>query len=120
MNIRPRAGETADVTISSLPQLRPVSQELFLPRGCSCPRLVARLGLGRGEPELCPLPTRHVSPAVFAAVEAYNRAHPKARLPRPAARLLATMFADQDVCCLSQQALMAEGFGNSLRRCSGP
>ena len=26
------------------------------------------------------------------------------------------MFADQDVCCLSQQALMAEGFGDSLRR----
>ena len=54
--------------------------------------------------------------AAFAAVEAYNRAHPKARLPRPAARLLATMFADRDVCCLSQQALMAEGFGDSLRR----
>ena len=54
--------------------------------------------------------------AVFAAVEAYDRAHPKARLPRPAARLLATMFTDQDVCCLSQQALMAGGFGDSLRR----
>ena len=26
------------------------------------------------------------------------------------------MFADQDVCCLSQQALMAEGFGDSLRQ----
>ena len=26
------------------------------------------------------------------------------------------MFADQDVCCLSQEALAAEGFGNSLRR----
>ena len=54
--------------------------------------------------------------AAFTAVEGYNRAHPTARLPRPAARLLATMFADQDVCCLSQQALMAEGFGDSLRR----
>jgi hypothetical protein len=54
--------------------------------------------------------------AVFAAVEAYNRAHPKARLPRQAARLLAFMFADKDVCCQSQQDLMAEGFGDSLRR----
>ena len=41
--------------------------------------------------------------AVFAAVEAYNRTHPAARLPRPAARLLAVMFATEDVCCLSQQ-----------------
>ena len=56
--------------------------------------------------------------AAFAAVEGYNRAHLTARLPRPAGRLLATMFAEQDVCCLSQQALMAEGFGDShsLRR----
>jgi hypothetical protein len=52
--------------------------------------------------------------AVFAAVEAHNRAHPAAPLPRPAARLLAVMFADQDVCCMSQQALVAEGFGKSL------
>ena len=54
--------------------------------------------------------------AFFTAVEAYNRTHRGPPLPRPAARLLAVMFADQDVCCLSQQALMAEGFGNSLRR----
>jgi hypothetical protein len=52
--------------------------------------------------------------AVIAAVEAYNRVHPTAQLPRPAARLLAFMFADQDVCCLSQQALRAEGFGQEL------
>ena len=52
--------------------------------------------------------------AVFAAVEAHNRTHPAAPLPRPAARLLAVMFADQDVCCMSQQALVAEGFGKSL------
>jgi hypothetical protein len=52
--------------------------------------------------------------AFSTAVEAYNRAHPEAKLPRPAARLLAVMFADQDVCCLSQQALMAEGFGKAL------
>jgi hypothetical protein len=54
--------------------------------------------------------------AFSIAVETYNRAHPEARLPRPAARLLAVMFAAEDVCCLSQQALMAEGFGDSLRR----
>ena len=52
--------------------------------------------------------------AVFAAVEAHNRAHPAAPLPRPAARLLAVMFATEDVCSLSQQALAAEGFGKSL------
>ena len=52
--------------------------------------------------------------ALIAAVEAYNRTH--SPLPRPSARLLAVMFADQDVCSLSQQALMAEGFGDSLRR----
>ena len=52
--------------------------------------------------------------AVFAAVEAHNRTHPTAPLPRPAARLLAVMFADQDICCMSQQALVAEGFGKTL------
>jgi hypothetical protein len=51
--------------------------------------------------------------AVFAAVEAHNRAHPAA-LPRPAARLLAVMFATEDVCCMSQQALVAKGFGKTL------
>jgi hypothetical protein len=54
--------------------------------------------------------------AIIAAVEAYNRVHPTARLPRPAVRLLAFMFADQDVCCLSQQALRAEGFGQDLSK----
>ena len=52
--------------------------------------------------------------AVFAAVEAYNRTHPVAPLPRPAARLLAVMFATEDVCSLSQQTLVAEGFGKTL------
>ena len=51
---------------------------------------------------------------VFAAVEAYNRTHPAARLPRPAARLLAVMFATEDVCSLSQGTLKAEGFGDTL------
>ena len=52
--------------------------------------------------------------AVSAAVEVYNRTHPAAPLPRPAARLLAVMFATGDVCSLSQQALVAEGFGKTL------
>jgi hypothetical protein len=52
--------------------------------------------------------------AVFAAVEAHNRTHATAPLPRSAARLLAVMFAAGDACCLSQQALAAEGFGKSL------
>ncbi len=52
--------------------------------------------------------------AIIAAVEAHNRTHPAAPLPRPAARLLAVMFAEQDVCCISQQALVAKGVGKSL------
>jgi hypothetical protein len=52
--------------------------------------------------------------AIFAAVEAYNRANPAAPLPRPVARLLVLMFADQDACRLSQQALAADGFGKAL------
>jgi hypothetical protein len=43
------AGETAAVTISNIPYLRPVSQGLFqayfLPWGCLCPRLTS-CGLG--------------------------------------------------------------------------
>ena len=42
------------------------------------------------------------------------RAVPAARLPRPAARLLAVLFATEDVCSLSQQVLAAEGFDKTL------
>jgi hypothetical protein len=52
--------------------------------------------------------------AVFAAVEAHNRAHPTAPLPRSAARLLAVMFPTEDVCFASQETLRAEGFGHTL------
>ena len=52
--------------------------------------------------------------AIAAAVEVHNRAHPTARLPRPAARLLAVMFDTEDVCCLSQETLKARGFGDTL------
>jgi hypothetical protein len=47
--------------------------------------------------------------ALIAAVEAHSPP-----LPRKAARLLAVMFADQDVCCVSQETLKAGGFGKSL------
>ena len=52
--------------------------------------------------------------AFCIAVETYNRTRRGPPLPRPAARLLAVMFAAEDVCCLSQQELSARGFGKSL------
>ena len=51
---------------------------------------------------------------IAAAVAAHDAANPTARLPRNTTRLLAVMFATEDVCRLSQQALVAEGFGKSL------
>jgi hypothetical protein len=42
---------------------------------------------------------------IIAAVEAHEPP-----LPRAAARLLTIMFAEQDVCAVSQEALRAEGF----------
>jgi hypothetical protein len=54
--------------------------------------------------------------AIIATVEAHNLAHPTARLPRPAARLLAVMFDTEDVCCLSQETLRTRGFGKALPR----
>ena len=50
--------------------------------------------------------------AICAAVDAHNRAHPAAPLPRPATRLLAAMFDTEDVCCL--RTLKAQGFGKAL------
>jgi hypothetical protein len=52
--------------------------------------------------------------AIIAAVEAHNLAHPTARLPRPSGRLLTVMFPTEDVCCVSQETLKAEGFGDTL------
>ena len=48
--------------------------------------------------------------AIATAVTAYDRANPKARLPRTAARLLAAMFPSEDVCQRSQDDIAAEGF----------
>jgi hypothetical protein len=47
---------------------------------------------------------------IVAAVAAYDRADPSAPLPRNTARLLAAMFASEDVCQRSLQDLAAEGF----------
>ena len=46
---------------------------------------------------------------IAAAVDAYNRTHPTAPLPRNAARLLAIMLSRDDVCRQSLEALEGEG-----------
>jgi hypothetical protein len=59
MNIRPRAGDLCDVAIQSIPQLRPVSQDLILAVGMLVPA-TDRCGLGasRGEsPCVMKMPT---------------------------------------------------------------
>ena len=50
---------------------------------------------------------------IVAAVAAYDSANPSAPLPRNAARLLAVMFASEDVCQRSLEDIAAEGFGRS-------
>jgi hypothetical protein len=50
---------------------------------------------------------------IVAAVGAYDRANPSAPLPRNAARLLAVMFAGEDVCRRSLENIAAEGFARS-------
>ena len=47
---------------------------------------------------------------LVAAVAAYDRANPETRLPRNATRLLAVMFASDDVCQRSLEDIAAEGF----------
>jgi hypothetical protein len=47
---------------------------------------------------------------ISAAVASYDRANPKARLPRRAAELLAIMFPTEDVCERSLLDLAGEGF----------
>jgi len=58
---------------------------------------------------------------ITLAVVAYDSANPQARLPRYAARLLAAMFASEDVCQRSLEDIAAEGFARSrlpvLLRC---
>jgi hypothetical protein len=47
---------------------------------------------------------------IATAVAAYDSAHPDARLPRNAVRLLTVMFPSEDVCQRSLDAIAAEGF----------
>ena len=93
------AGETADLdNQQSSPNSGPFRKAYFLPWGCSCPRLTSRgLGTAKEHPSYAHAASRRDA-AVVAAVEAYNRPIPQRRLPRPAARLLAVMFATEDVC----------------------
>jgi hypothetical protein len=51
--------------------------------------------------------------AIAAAVAAYKHDHPESPLPRPAARLLATMFAADEVCQRSLEDIAAEGFNRT-------
>jgi hypothetical protein len=46
---------------------------------------------------------------IAAVIAAHDRANPKARLPLRAARLLAVMFADADVCQRSLEDLARDG-----------
>jgi hypothetical protein len=58
---------------------------------------------------------------IAAVVAAHDSANPSAPLPRNTARLLATMFASDDVCQRSLEDIAAEGFARSrlpvLLRC---
>ena len=47
---------------------------------------------------------------IVAAVAAYDRANPSAPLPRNTARVLAAMFANDDVCQRSLDDIAGEGF----------
>ena len=55
----------------------------------------------------------HRRDAIATAVAAYDRTHPERPLPRNALRLLAVMFASEDACHRSQEALVAEGFSRN-------
>jgi len=50
---------------------------------------------------------------IVAAVAAHDSANPSAPLPRNTARLLAVMFASEDVCQRSLDDIAAEGFARS-------
>ena len=50
---------------------------------------------------------------ITAAVDAYDRDHPDAPLPRNAGRLLTVMFSSEDVCHRSLEDIVAEGFSRN-------
>ena len=56
MNIRPRPGETAELTFAVSPNSGPFRKAYFLPWGCSCPRPIgAAFGTTEGAPALTSL-----------------------------------------------------------------
>ena len=61
------------------------------------------------------------NPTSVAAVAAHDSANPRAPLPRNTNRLLAVMFASDDVCQRSLEDIAAEGFARhglpALLRC---
>src|SRR5271157_2097134 len=99
MNIRPRAEENLIWTIRASSNSGLFRKTYFLLWGCSCPRPTgAAFGTTEGAPTM---PARR--DALIAAVAAHNRSHKP--LPNSAVRLLEAMFASNDVCQLSLQAL---------------
>ena len=88
-----------DLDNQSFPYIVPVSQALFLAVGMCVPAPgLAGLGDSQGAPLM---PARR--DALVAAVAAHNRSHKP--LPHSAVRLLEAMFASNDVCQLSLEAL---------------
>jgi hypothetical protein len=73
-------GELLIWTISSLPQLRPVSQEPISSRGDFCARARRRAALAQPRNTRA-MPCASRREAVFAAVEAYSRTRPVAPYP---------------------------------------
>ena len=106
MNIRQVPGKLCDSQIRASPTSCPFRKSLFLAVGMLVPASDRRgLRPTEGTPELCPsLPARRE--AISAAVEAYNRAHPRRRCRVNAARLLTVMFGSDDICQLSLEALL--------------
>jgi hypothetical protein len=102
-----------DLTIAVSPNLGPFRKSLFL----ACLFLAtgmfvpapddARPWPSQGTPELCPVETPSPPPSRPITW----RIRPRGC---PAARLLAVMFDTEDVCCISQEALKAQGFGKAL------
>ncbi len=113
MNIRPRAGELVSGQHHHPPTQVRFARAYFLAVGMLVPAPdVARPWRSQGTPEPCHV--RAAEKSSLLPLRPITGPIPQPPLPRPAARLLAVMFAEQDVCCISQQALVAKGVGKSL------
>ena len=109
MNIRPSRGTGAASTTAPSTNLGPFRKSLFLAVGMLVPAPALR-GLGTTEEHLTMPIDQRRRDAIAAAIAAYDAAHPKARLPPSAGRLLAVMFPSEDVCQQSLLAIAGEGF----------